>query len=100
MRGRLARERREEYREARSLLGRLTRREKAVLQAPARGLNDKEISAYLYVSPGTVRQLYSQHPRQARIDLASTGNSVRGHYGAVEIGVPQETDSDDRLNHS
>jgi DNA-binding NarL/FixJ family response regulator len=50
----LSRQRREE-REAEHTIGRLTPREREVLQALAEGFSDKEIAERLYVGIGTVR---------------------------------------------
>jgi len=52
---RLAGQRREEEREARRALDRLTRREREVLQALADGLNDKEMAERLHLSVRTAR---------------------------------------------
>ena len=52
---RLASQHREEDRFAREALGRLTPRERDVLQALADGLNDKEIGRRLHISTETVR---------------------------------------------
>ncbi len=52
---RLAGQRREEEREARLALDRLTRREREVLQALADGLNDKEMAERLHMSVRTAR---------------------------------------------
>jgi DNA-binding NarL/FixJ family response regulator len=52
---RLAGQRREEEREARLALDRLTRREREVLQALADGLNDKEMAERLHLSVRTAR---------------------------------------------
>ncbi len=48
-------EQREQSREAQRALGRLTRREREVLQALAEGLNDKEIAERLHISAETAR---------------------------------------------
>ena len=52
---RLAGEQRERNRDAQNALGRLTRREREVLQALADGLNDKDIADRLHISTETAR---------------------------------------------
>lgn len=52
---RLAGQQRERDREAQAVLGRLTRREREVLQALAEGLNDREIGERLHISTETAR---------------------------------------------
>lgn len=52
---RVAGQRRDREREARTSIGRLTPREREILQALAEGLADKEISTRLHVGVGTVR---------------------------------------------
>jgi DNA-binding NarL/FixJ family response regulator len=52
---RLASRQREEERDAREALGRLTPREREVLQALAEGLNDKQMAQRLHISTKTVR---------------------------------------------
>jgi len=53
---RLAAQHREQSREARAAIRRLTPREREVLQALAAGLNDKEIAQRLYISTETARR--------------------------------------------
>ena len=84
---RLAHERRREDREAKSLLDSLTRREKEVLQALAEGLNDPEIAAKLYVSPGTVRTHIANILAKLRASSRLQAVVFAASHGAVEIGT-------------
>lgn len=52
---RITRRRREESLEAQRMIEQLTAREREILQYLSRGLSDKEIANYLYITPGTVR---------------------------------------------
>ncbi len=83
---RLATHQREQDREARSLLGRLTSREQEVLQALAEGFSDPEIAGRLYVSAGTVRTHIANILAKLEADSRLQALVFAAQYGAVKIG--------------
>ncbi len=82
---RLAGQRREEEREARLALDRLTRREREVLQALADGLGDKEIAARLVLSVDTARRHMANILGKLGADSRLQALVLAVRHGAVEI---------------
>ena len=83
---RLAAYQREQDYEALAAIGRLTPREREVLQALAEGSDDHEIAGQLYVSAGTVRTHVANI--LAKLGAASRLQALvlAAQYGAVKIG--------------
>ncbi|QIN78337.1 response regulator [Rubrobacter marinus] len=82
---RLAVKRREQDRDARAALARLTRRELEVLQALADGLNDKEIARRLRVGPGTVRSHLTGILTKLGVESRLQALVFALRHGAVEV---------------
>jgi DNA-binding NarL/FixJ family response regulator len=82
---RLASRRREEDREAQVALRQLTRRERDVLQALARGLGDKEIAQELHVSTETVRTHMVNILNKLGVDSRLQALVFAVRYGVVSI---------------
>lgn len=82
---RLLGEQRERGREAQSALGRLTRREREVLQALADGLNDKEIAERLRISTETARTHMVNILGKLGVDSRLQALVFAVRHGAIQI---------------
>lgn len=82
---RLAGEQREQTREARDSLARLTKREREVLQALADGLNDKEIAERLKISTETARTHMVNILGKLGVDSRLQALVFAVRYGGIEI---------------
>lgn len=81
----LAYHQRERDRESRSLLEKLTRREREVLQAFGKGLSDLEIATRLYVSSGTVRTHMVNITTKLETKSRLQALLLAARHGAVKI---------------
>lgn len=77
---------REQDRDARLALGRLTARELDFLQALADGLNDKDIARRLHVGAGTVRIHMSSIYKKLGVESRLQALVFALRHGAVELG--------------
>ena len=82
---RLVGEQRERNRDAQAALGRLTRREREVLQALADGLNDKEIADRLHISTETARTHMVNILGKLGVDSRLQALVFAVRHGAVKI---------------
>lgn len=82
---RLAGRQREQARDAQAALGRLTAREREVLQAVAEGLSDKEIAARLFISGKTVRAHMASILGKLGVESRLQALVFALRHGAVEI---------------
>jgi DNA-binding NarL/FixJ family response regulator len=83
---RLADERREQAREAQGALGRLTPREREVLQALAEGLTDKDMARRLHVSVETIRTHMVRILAKLGVDSRLQAVVFAAQHGAVKLG--------------
>jgi RNA polymerase sigma factor (sigma-70 family) len=83
---RVAWQEREEERDAHMMLGRLTPREREVLQALADGLTDKQIAQRLSISVETVRTHIVNMLAKLRVDSRLKALVFAARYGAVKLG--------------
>lgn len=83
---RLAGERREQAREAQAALGRLTPREREVLQALAEGLADKDMARRLHVSTETIRTHMVRILAKLGVDSRLQAVVFAAQHGAVKLG--------------
>jgi two-component system nitrate/nitrite response regulator NarL len=82
---RLIGEQRERNRDAQAALGRLTKREREVLQALAEGLNDKEIADRLHISTETARTHMVNILGKLGVDSRLQALVFAVRHGAVKI---------------
>ena len=82
---RLVGEQRERNRDAQAALGRLTKREREVLQALADGLNDKEIADRLHISTETARTHMVNILGKLGVDSRLQALVFAVRHGAVKI---------------
>jgi DNA-binding NarL/FixJ family response regulator len=77
-------------REAQVLIGKLTARERELLQALAEGLSDKEIAERLYVGVGTVRSHMTHILTKLGVDSRLQALVFAIRYGLVEVHPPPQ----------
>jgi DNA-binding NarL/FixJ family response regulator len=77
---------REREREARAALGRLTEREREVLQVLAEGLSDKEIAQRLHVSLQTVHTHMAHILSKFGVESRLRALVYAARYGAIRLG--------------
>jgi DNA-binding NarL/FixJ family response regulator len=82
---RLAGREREQSREAEAALGRLTSREREVLEGVAEGLSDKEIAERLYISGKTVRSHVASILAKFGVESRLQALIFAVRHGAIEI---------------
>lgn len=83
---RLYHQHQEQTREARESIGRLTPREREILQCLVQGLSDKEISDRLYVSVGTVRNHVASTLSKLRVHSRLQALVLAIQHGLVKPG--------------
>ena len=83
---RLVGQQRELDRDAQAALGRLTKREREVLQALADGMNDKEIAAHLHIATETARTHMVNILGKLEVDSRLQALVFAVRHGAVSIG--------------
>jgi len=82
---RMARQEREQDRDAQDALARLTPREREVLQALADGLNDKQIAQRLLISVETARTHIVNILAKLKVDSRLKALVFAARYGAVKL---------------
>jgi two-component system nitrate/nitrite response regulator NarL len=95
---RLVSQQRGQDRAAQAALGRLTPREREVLQALADGLSDKEIAQRLTVSGDTIRAHMSSILRKLCVESRLQALLFAARHGAVKIEMPNSSWSSTRPN--
>jgi DNA-binding NarL/FixJ family response regulator len=80
--------------EAQLLIGKLTTRERELLQALAEGLSDKEIAERLYVRVGTVRSHMTHILAKLGVDSRLQALIFAIRYGVVEVDRSFESDTE------